>query len=153
MASAPANVDIINVRADKRISDGENSIRDQIVAGLSKPQGEKSLPTMLLYDERGLRLYDDITTKVPEYYLFPAEEEILKNHADEIVRVMHAADDGKVKADEVVVELGAGWVTFQSPWFPFLQALPPTLLIHRGSYYVRRSSISSIWLSGSVTAP
>lgn len=108
MASAPANVDIINVRADTSISDGEDPIRDQIVAGLSQPEGERSLPTMLLYDEHGLRLYDDITTKVPEYYLFPAEEEILKNHADQIVRLMHAADDGKVKADEVVVELGAG---------------------------------------------
>ena len=108
MASAPANVDIINVRADKRISDGGDSIRDQIVAGLSKSEGEKWLPTMLLYDERGLRLYDDITTKIPEYYLFSAEEEILKNHADQIVHVMHAADDGKVKSDEVVVELGAG---------------------------------------------
>lgn len=108
MALAPANVNIINVRAGKRISDGEDSIRDEVVSGLSKPEGEKSLPTMLLYDERGLRLYDDITTKVPEYYLFSAEEEILKNHANQIARVMHAADDEKVKADEVVVELGAG---------------------------------------------
>ncbi|KAH9829636.1 uncharacterized protein C8Q71DRAFT_789256 [Rhodofomes roseus] len=107
MASASASVDIINVRADKRLSDGGESIRAQIVEGLSQPTGKKSLPTMLLYDERGLRLYDDITTKVPEYYLFSAEEQILKNHADGIARVMHAAD-GEVKSDEVVVELGAG---------------------------------------------
>ena len=49
---------------------------------------------MLLYDERGLRLYDDITTEVPEYYyLFRAEEEILKTNADDIVQTMlHGAN-------------------------------------------------------------
>jgi uncharacterized SAM-dependent methyltransferase len=57
--------------------------------GLQKPQGQRTLPTILLYDEQGLRLYDEITTKVPEYYLFPAEEEILREHGSEIVRLMH----------------------------------------------------------------
>ncbi|KAH9917963.1 uncharacterized protein B0H18DRAFT_1123326 [Fomitopsis serialis] len=61
MASAPANVDIINVRADRRLADGEDTIRAQI------------------------------------YYPFSAEEEILKTRADEIARVMHAADGGEVK--------------------------------------------------------
>ena len=103
-----SHVDIINIRASKHLSSGEDTIRNQIVAGLSRPAGEKSLPTMLLYDERGLRLYDDITTQVSEYYLFPAEEEILRNKADEIACVMHAADGGEVKTDETVVELGAG---------------------------------------------
>jgi uncharacterized SAM-dependent methyltransferase len=83
-----------------------SDIPEQIIAGLSKPFDRKHLPTMLLYDERGLRLYDDITTKVPEYYLFPAEEEILKTNADDIVQTMlHGAD---VTTDEVVLELGAG---------------------------------------------
>ncbi|TFK24369.1 DUF323 domain-containing protein [Coprinopsis marcescibilis] len=81
----------------------------QIVDGLSRPVGEKEMPTMLLYDERGLRLYDDITTAAPEYYLFGAEEEILKNHADEIVRSMHGHRSGHGNLiDEVVLELGAG---------------------------------------------
>lgn len=59
---------------------------------------------MLLYDERGLRLYDDITTEVPEYYyLFRAEEEILKTNADDIVQTMlHGAN---VTTDEIVVEV------------------------------------------------
>ncbi|RDB14613.1 Ergothioneine biosynthesis protein 1 [Hypsizygus marmoreus] len=87
-------------------ADGSD-MSSQIVSGLMRPAGEKEIPTMLLYDERGLRLYDDITTNVPEYYLFGAEEEILKNKADEIVRAMHNGDE-EVSTDEVVLELGAG---------------------------------------------
>ncbi|KAI0648157.1 hypothetical protein C8Q79DRAFT_556266 [Trametes meyenii] len=83
-------------------------IRDQIIEGLSQPAGQKWLPTMLLYDEHGLRLYDAITTDAPEYYLFPAEEQILKNKADDIVKAMHTAASNEGPVDEVVVELGAG---------------------------------------------
>lgn len=83
------------------------SARRSIVDGLLKPTGQKQLSTMLLYDERGLRLYDEITIKAPEYYLFGAEEEILRNHADEIARVMHAGIGG-VPTSETVIELGAG---------------------------------------------
>jgi L-histidine Nalpha-methyltransferase / hercynylcysteine S-oxide synthase len=85
--------------------DGPDLTHD-ILTGLEKPAGERNLPTMLLYDERGLRLYDDITTQAPEYYLFGAEESILKSKADEIVRAMHHGQD--VTPDEVVLELGAG---------------------------------------------
>jgi uncharacterized SAM-dependent methyltransferase len=81
-------------------------IPDQIIAGLSKPFSRKDLPTILLYDQRGLRLYDDITTEAPEYYLFGAEEEILKAKADDIVQSMLHGADGTT--DEIVLELGAG---------------------------------------------
>ncbi|TFK24379.1 hypothetical protein FA15DRAFT_417191 [Coprinopsis marcescibilis] len=81
----------------------------QVIDGLSRPTGEKEIPTMLLYDEKGLRLYDDITTSATEYYLFAAEEEILKTHADEIVGSMHRnRSDDENPADEVVLELGSG---------------------------------------------
>ncbi|KAG6859633.1 hypothetical protein C0995_006377 [Termitomyces sp. Mi166 len=50
----------------------------------STPAGQKELPMMLLYDERGLRLCDDIITKTPEYHFYGVEEEILKSKADEI---------------------------------------------------------------------
>ncbi|KAJ3534821.1 hypothetical protein NMY22_g6757 [Coprinellus aureogranulatus] len=83
-------------------------ISKEIVDGLSRPAGQKNLPTMLLYDERGLRLYDDITTAAPEYYLFGAEEEILKEHADEIVATMHHSAKLEDDSQEVVLELGAG---------------------------------------------
>jgi uncharacterized SAM-dependent methyltransferase len=37
--------------------------------------GEKQLPTLLLYDEAGLRLFEQITY-LPEYYLTNAEIEV-----------------------------------------------------------------------------
>lgn len=86
------------------------AMREEIIRGLQAPSGDKTLPTMLLYDERGLRLYDDITTHAPEYYLFGAEEEILKANADEIVRIMCGNQAGGEGCDGagVVLELGAG---------------------------------------------
>lgn len=100
-------IDIVDVRGKHAASIGPTkSMREQVLAGLSLRTGQKILPTMLLYDERGLRLYDAITTDAEEYYLFPAEEEILKNHSDEIVRFMH--DGADVQRHETVVELGAG---------------------------------------------
>ncbi|CAE6423296.1 unnamed protein product [Rhizoctonia solani] len=96
---------IIDVRENASgDSSPSNTVVDAVIEGLSKPAGTRSLPTLLLYDERGLRLYDDITTKAPEYYLFGCEEQILADHADDIVRAMGAAQRG----DEVVIELGAG---------------------------------------------
>ncbi|KAJ3565282.1 hypothetical protein NP233_g7732 [Leucocoprinus birnbaumii] len=82
-------------------------IAELVDTGLSRRGGEKTLPTILLYDEIGLRLYDTITTDAPEYYLFAAEEQILEDHVNEIVKVMHSASAGVV-SDEVVLELGAG---------------------------------------------
>ena len=103
-----ATIDIIDIRS-KVASVGEDtvSMRKQIIDGLSLPAGHKTLPTMLLYDTHGLRLYDKITTDAPEYYLFPAEEQILRDHADEIVRYMHAGVHGQYE-QESIVELGAG---------------------------------------------
>ena len=82
-------------------------VQKDIVDGLSKPENQKTLPTLLLYNETGLRMYDDITTRAPEYYLFGAEEQILMDNGDEIVRIMHSRSGGIVE-DEIVLELGAG---------------------------------------------
>jgi uncharacterized SAM-dependent methyltransferase len=77
-----------------------------IISALSAPTGKKSLPTVLLYDTKGLRLYDDITTKAAEwYYLFGCEEGILKEKSTEIVETM-LGESGAAHRD--VVELGAG---------------------------------------------
>ncbi|GAA5881500.1 hypothetical protein JCM3774_000137 [Rhodotorula dairenensis] len=73
-------------------------LREQIIAGLigtSKPtvpgQTDKdaafayrrSIPTMTLYSERGLSIYEEIT-KTKAYYPFEAEKEILEKYGDEI---------------------------------------------------------------------
>ncbi|KAG6331966.1 hypothetical protein ID866_7120 [Astraeus odoratus] len=82
-------------------------IADEIVHGLSAPRNGKTLPTLLLYDQLGLRLYDKITGDAPEYYPFAAEESIFKEHAADIVQTMHSHTCGIVPG-EAVVELGAG---------------------------------------------
>ena len=102
-------VNIVDVRTDENHNNDSNTdLGRDILAGLDKAFNQKTLPTLLLYNERGLRLYDDITTEAPEYYLFGAEEEILKHHANEIAQVMHSREDGQILPGEVIVELGAG---------------------------------------------
>jgi len=49
---------------------------------------KRSVPTMVLYDEQGLRLYDQITANAHEYYLFPDELNLLKDHGMEIAKAM-----------------------------------------------------------------
>lgn len=63
----------------------------------------KTLSSLLLYDEEGSRLYEQIT-ELPEYYLTRAERSIFAQHADEIARLA-AGETGRPLA---VVELGAG---------------------------------------------
>jgi L-histidine Nalpha-methyltransferase len=58
----------------------------------------KRLPTIWLYDERGSRLYEEIT-RLPEYYLPRREGEILLAQAPEIAQLIQAS---------TLAELGAG---------------------------------------------
>jgi uncharacterized SAM-dependent methyltransferase len=104
------SVHIVDVRLNDKASNGEADIRHDVIKGLLRPDGQKTLPTLLLYDEEGLRIYDEITLHADEYYLFPAEENLLKNHANEIVNIMHNqhASDGQGPVESVVLELGAG---------------------------------------------
>ncbi|KAF9274588.1 hypothetical protein BGZ68_000522 [Mortierella alpina] len=59
----------------------------------------KTIPTMVLYDDRGLQLFDEITY-LDEYYLTQEEIEILERDGDKIVE--------NIPDNSVVVELGAG---------------------------------------------
>ncbi|KAK5163678.1 hypothetical protein LTR04_002346 [Oleoguttula sp. CCFEE 6159] len=87
---------IIDIRREK---DGL-SIVDDIREGLRPEQGaEKRLPTLLLYDEAGLRLFERITY-LEEYYLTNAEIEVLEIYADQIAQ--------RIEAGSLVVELGSG---------------------------------------------
>jgi hypothetical protein len=126
---------IIDVRLNHQASNGETNIRDEIVKGLSRPVGQKILPQLVLYDEEGLRIFDDITTQVDDYYIFPAEESLLKRYANDIVQAMqgrHGHEDkdyhGPVPIGGVVLELGAGYVhQFQALYWStplFTQVLP-----------------------------
>jgi L-histidine N-alpha-methyltransferase len=58
----------------------------------------KSIPPVWFYDERGSRLFEDIT-QLPEYYPTRAERALLEAHAPEIAELSKA---------DTLVELGAG---------------------------------------------
>jgi L-histidine N-alpha-methyltransferase len=78
--------------------------RDGVLAGLAEDVREglscpfKELPPKYFYDERGSRLYEQIT-ELPEYYPTRAERAILNRRAGEIVA---AADSS------ILIELGSG---------------------------------------------
>jgi L-histidine Nalpha-methyltransferase len=84
-------VDVLRDEADGRPALYEETFR-------SLQAEVKGLPAVWLYDERGSRLYDEIT-RLPEYYLPRREGEILEARAGEIARRTQA---------RTLVELGAG---------------------------------------------
>jgi dimethylhistidine N-methyltransferase len=69
----------------------------RVIEGLSRPR--KSIPCRFFYDERGSRLFEQITL-LPEYYLTRTETQILETYAAEITR--------DVPAGAVLIEFGSG---------------------------------------------
>lgn len=101
MAPAAYLVDDVKI-IDIRQNDLEFSLAKDIYSGLDPRDGKaRSLPTVLLYDTEGLRLFEEITY-LDEYYLTNAEIEVLNTHAKSIVERM--PDDAQL------VELGSGCV-------------------------------------------
>ena len=85
---------------DIRRGEIESHLLDDIRKGLQTSEGiGKSLPSMIFYDEKGLRLFEEITF-LDEYYLTNAEIEVLKTNADSIAQ--------RVQGGAQVVELGSG---------------------------------------------
>ncbi|KAL9022796.1 MAG: hypothetical protein Q9185_000059 [Variospora sp. 1 TL-2023] len=96
----PGGLDSTVKIEDIRQNDIGPSILDELRHGLHPVAGgEKKLPTLLLYDERGLKLFEEITY-LDEYYLTNTEIEVLQNHASRIVRM--------VPDDCMILELGSG---------------------------------------------
>ncbi|KAK6519417.1 hypothetical protein TWF281_003251 [Arthrobotrys megalospora] len=88
-------VEIIDIRT----TTVELQLNDDIIKGLDAPVGEKTLPTMLLYDEAGLKEFEAITY-VEDYYLTNAEIEVLSTYATEIA--------ARVPNGALLIELGSG---------------------------------------------
>jgi len=87
--------------ADGRVDEGVPPVDRRFAADVESGLGRcrKSLPCVYFYDERGSRLFEDITA-LPEYYLTRAEAEII---------ALRAGDIAAVTPDPVqVVELGSG---------------------------------------------
>lgn len=76
-----------------------NSFRGDIIDGLSRPYGEKMLPQTLLYDQTGLKMWEEVTRQ-PEYYLTRIETALLQKYCDEIAST--------IPNGSVLVDLGSG---------------------------------------------
>ncbi|CZT42291.1 uncharacterized protein RSE6_02153 [Rhynchosporium secalis] len=76
-------VDIIDIRHDAV----ELSLKDEILSSLQPQEGPKRLPTLLLYNEKGLQIFEEITY-LEEYYLTNAEIEVLNNSASKIAETI-----------------------------------------------------------------
>jgi uncharacterized SAM-dependent methyltransferase len=91
-------VDIVDIRQQ----DFTSSLANDVHSSLDPPEGtNRSLPTTLLYDTKGLKLFEEITY-LDEYYLTDAEIEVLATHAREIVE--------RIPNNAQLLELGSGCV-------------------------------------------
>ncbi|CAI7647897.1 unnamed protein product [Penicillium glandicola] len=89
-------VEIVNIHQN----DMEFSLVDDIYKNLDPPTGtQRTFPTLLLYDAKGLKLFEEITY-LDEYYLTNTEIEILTKHAKRIV--------ARIPENAQLVELGSG---------------------------------------------
>ncbi|KAF2129679.1 hypothetical protein P153DRAFT_367046 [Dothidotthia symphoricarpi CBS 119687] len=85
---------------DIRVGSSDFDILEHIKKGLRpEDDAEKKLPTLLLYDEAGLRIFEEITF-LDEYYLTNDEIEVLETYADQIAQ--------RIQSGSVLVELGSG---------------------------------------------
>ncbi|OQE27226.1 hypothetical protein PENSTE_c004G01583 [Penicillium steckii] len=97
--SAISNVDCVDI-VDIHQDNIEFSLTDELQRSLNPPKNkEPSFPTLLLYDTKGLKLFEKITY-LNEYYLTNAEIEILTTHAKRIVE--------RIPENAQLVELGSG---------------------------------------------
>ncbi|KAF9881705.1 duf323 domain protein [Colletotrichum karsti] len=92
---AKHGVDIIDVR---RVA-VETNLKDDIISMWNPTNGPRRLPTLLLYNERGLQLFEDITY-LDEYYLTNNEIEVLNSSSKEIAQ--------NISPESMVIELGSG---------------------------------------------
>jgi hypothetical protein len=84
----------------------DHSILDDMLTKLQPAKGaEKRMPTLLLYDSNGLRLFEQITY-MDEYYLTGDEIQVLEKYAGQIAQ--------RIKPGSMLIELGSGFV-FPAP--------------------------------------
>ncbi|KAI2473086.1 C-type lectin protein [Annulohypoxylon bovei var. microspora] len=94
-AERPSNVDIIDIRQ----AAVEINLKEEIYRLLRPPEGPRKLPTLLLYDEKGLQLFEEITY-LDEYYLTNHEIQVLRRSAAGIAKA--------IPSGSLVLELGSG---------------------------------------------
>jgi len=79
-------------------SDLRRALQEDVRAGFGAPPGRRTLPPKWFYDERGSKLFDEIT-RLPEYYPTRCERAILGARAGRIMELV---------APSTLIELGSG---------------------------------------------
>jgi EasF-like predicted methyltransferase len=85
---------------DIRGSTKDTNTTEQLINEIIAKAKIHQLPTMILYDQKGLEIFDKITYH-EDYYLTNSEIDILETFADDIVRDF-------VNEGDVLIELGVG---------------------------------------------
>lgn len=92
------SVEIVYIHHD----DMNFSLVDDLYKNLNPPKDQaQAFPTLLLYDAKGLKLFEKITY-LDEYYPTNAEIEVLTTHAKRIVE--------RIPENAQLIELGSGSV-------------------------------------------
>ncbi|KAI1744146.1 DUF323 domain protein [Xylaria scruposa] len=94
-SAAETSVDIIDIRRDTV----KASLKEEIYQLFHSEELPRQLPTLLLYNEKGLQLFEKITY-LEEYYLTNAEIEILQRSAATIA--------ANIPSGSMLIELGSG---------------------------------------------
>lgn len=89
---------IVDIREDKEEKSLQEMIRTSLGGGPSG-QDAPTFPSLLLWDEEGLKLFEAITYS-KDYYLTAAEIEVFEHHAHEMAQ--------RIAPGTVIVELGSG---------------------------------------------
>lgn len=98
-------IQVLDIRGSKDALGSIPHLRTEILQGLLKPPGLRTLPPETLYDEIGLRMYNDGMKAWEEwYYPMNAEKQILKVYGDEIAALLPTSANGEA----VFIEFGAG---------------------------------------------
>lgn len=98
-AATLSSANIIDIRSDTVGFE----LKGEIIKGLHPESGaQKTLPTLLLYDEEGLKLFEEITY-LDEYYLTNQEISVLEEHAAQIAQ--------RIADGALLLELGSGCVS------------------------------------------
>lgn len=84
---------------DVRSKPGETDLRQEIIKGLrSRP---REIPSLLLWDDEGLKLYERLKTECQEYYVSRKEEDLISQNATEIA--------AEIPTSGTLLELGSGY--------------------------------------------
>lgn len=88
--------EIIDIRSDAQ----EINLLEMTRTSLRPTEGgTPQFPALLLWDQEGLKLFEEITYS-DAYYLTHNELDLLKQHSDEIAR--------NIKPNSLLIELGSG---------------------------------------------